>query len=1167
MKQFFTFLFALTTLLGFSQDGFKKKLKQPAQTPLTQHFIEIDGSKNTKAGRMGAVPSLSTKFLNRYKITQDPESGGVIQIENLSKPNPSKSGRKTMQVMGMDFLNEVKAKLRIENPAQELEMVDMNTDELGMTHIKIHQKYNNIEVYGSEILLHSKGEQIDLLNGRSYPTPQLNSTAPSISADKAIELAMNDVSKHAIVQKSGVAAKLLAKQADKADLIIYHLNEKPDAERLVYHATIKPNLLERWEYFVDANSGEILDKYNHTCSLDGPFTAKARDLNNVERTINIHQVGNTYYMIDTSRPMYNRTASKLPNDPMGAIWTIDAQNSRANEDLQFSHITSPNGANWSPTAVSAHHNGGLAYEYYRTKHNRNSLDGKGSTIISVINIADEDGKGMDNAFWTGEFMGYGNGRDAFRALAGSLDVAGHEMTHGVVENTARLEYRNQSGALNESFSDVFGALVEAYGDPNDTQWWRIGEDVTRTTAFPSGALRNLQNPNQGGPRDPGYQPKTMSQYAFLRDTEDEDNGGVHVNSGIPNYAFYLFASNANVGLARAEQVYYRALTKYLTRTSKFVDARLAVVRSASELYGGDASAVTQAARAAFDAVGILDPNASTGGTPTSTTPNTTPTTIPTNPGADYILVFDPTDNKLYNGKVGEQLRPITSRGCLSKPSITDDGLFAYYVAADKNIYRLGLTSPFTETRINMPTNGIWGNVAISKDGKRMAALTEAGDKFMYVVDFESNKYVRFTLYNPTYSTGVKSGDVQYADSFEWDYSGEYVIYDAYNKIRSVSGEIDFWDVGSLHAWDNQSKNFSKGTIEKLFNLEDGESIGNPSFAKTSPDILAFDYYTEDEPDTYYQITVNIETGNVQGIYENTDVGYPGYSKADDRMLFNSTRNRKEVVMMIGIGRDKLTASGSASVIYEDAKWAVWYAQGNRALPTKTDQTITFAAISDRNGGESFNISATATSNLPVQFSVVSGDATISGNRVTLGSNAGKVTIRAIQVGNQVFNSASLDRTFCILPKAPVVSQNGNTLTVSGGTTFQWYVNGNLNGGQTTATTRLPDLSGTYTARAVVDGCLSPVSNAVTIQIVLGKEKGDDIRIKTFPNPATEYVKFELPFGVNIKKIQLYDQSGRLISEQNQIEDNSLKVNQLKSGNYLLKLETNKGEFTNRVVIE
>ncbi|MDZ7935891.1 MAG: M4 family metallopeptidase, partial [Emticicia sp.] len=385
--------------------------------------------------------------------------------------------------------------MKIEDPNQELEMINMESDELG---INLFNFNKNIKVcllvYGGELWLHTKGEKINILNGRNFPTPNLASISPTLSEEKAIAFAMADVGKKTIVQQAGVTGKLLGKMQNTAELIIFHKDENFADERLTYNLTIRPNMLERWTYFVDANTGEVLKKFNNTCSLNDPFTATARDLNNISRTFSVQQSGGTYYMLDTQRPMYNKTTSKLPDDPIGGIWTIDALNSTS-DNMKYDQVKSNSVNNWSATAVSAHYNAGLCYDYYRTKFTRNSLDGKGGSIISVINIADDDGKGMDNAFWNGEFMGYGNGRDAFRPLAGALDVAGHEMTHGVIEATARLEYQNQSGALNESFADIFGVMI-------DRDDWTLGEDVIRAGSFPSGALRSLSNPNQGGRNDP-----------------------------------------------------------------------------------------------------------------------------------------------------------------------------------------------------------------------------------------------------------------------------------------------------------------------------------------------------------------------------------------------------------------------------------------------------------------------------------------------------------------------------------------------------------------------------------------------------------------------------------------------------------------------------------------
>ena len=149
---------------------------------------------------------------------------------------------------------------------------------------------------------------------------------------------------------------------------------------------------------------------------------------------------------------------------------------------------------------------------------------------------------MGNAFWNGQAIFYGNGDAAFGALAKGLDVAGHEMSHGVIQSTANMEYQGESGALNESFADVFGAMI-------DRDNWLIGEDIVKKSAFPSGALRNMSDPHNGARTNDfnsGWQPRHYDE----RYKGTEDNGGVHINSGIPNYAFYKFATS--VGKDKAE---------------------------------------------------------------------------------------------------------------------------------------------------------------------------------------------------------------------------------------------------------------------------------------------------------------------------------------------------------------------------------------------------------------------------------------------------------------------------------------------------------------------------------------------------------------------------------------------------------------------------------------
>ena len=540
-------------------------------------------------------------------------------------------------------------------------------------------------------------------------------------------------------------------------------------------------------------------------------------------------------------------------------------------------------------------------------------------------------------------------------------------------------------------ADVFGAMI-------DRANWTIGEQIATPALLPSGALRDLSNPNQGGKtRDPnGYQPATMSQY----ETTSDDNGGVHTNSGIPNFAFYKFATA--IGKDKAEQVYYRALTTYLVRTSQFLDLRLAVIKAAGDLYGANGAEVT-AAKNAFDAVGITDG--------TQSNPGKQPD-IPAASGQDLILLADASTSKVYSTTVGASPAKFdlkSTLGLLHRPSVTDDGKYAYYVTTDKRIRAVNLTGTPNETIIS--NQQIWDNVAVSRDGKKLAALTSDRDGSIWVYSYDKQQWLQFQLYNPTSAQGVQTGDVQYADSFEWDFTGENIVYDAYNALKSSTGaNIDYWDVGFINVWNNSTSNFAKGQIEKLFtNLDAGESIGNPSFSKNSPDVLAFDYLNEND-DTYQVVGVDLSTGKANIIYDNKDLGFPSYSRLDNMLVFSGASDN---VLGINLATNKIAASGNASVLYTGAKWPVWYTTAARVQ--KTAQTITFDAISDRyvNQGD-LVLKATCSSNLTVGFLVKSGPATLSGSTLKF-NGVGSVTVQAFQNGNDQYAAAStVERTFNIL---------------------------------------------------------------------------------------------------------------------------------------------------------
>ena len=855
---------------------------------------------------------------NRYAEQRYDKYGLLIMAENAEGygvPFNSRSEEETLEAC-YSYLNGIKSGMKIQNPDKEFSVENIWEDDLGYTHIRMQQYFHGLEVFGGEILLHGSKGMINRFNGTYYPTPDVSDFNPEIQDQQAIDIVIQDVS--TLTSYTPLSEELKSfynYDGPETKLIIYHYDRELNSERLAWHVSIRPNVLDWYQYFVDAKTGEIINKFNNTCT-DGPATAQAVDLNGVTRTINTYLKNGTYYLLDASRPMFG--GGDIPDNPVGAIVTLDAQYSTM-QNLSVYYLVSQNNSWDNPTAVSAHYNSGTTYEYYRTTHDRNSIDGRGGTIYSIINVNDDNGKGLDNAFWNGQAMFYGNGDQLFYPLAGALDVGGHEMTHGVIQHTANLVYQNEPGAINESMADIGGSMVERKN-------WQLGEDIIPPNSpyFPTGALRDMSDPHNGGSsfNDMSYQPAHVSEMYH----GDSDNGGVHTNSGVINFAYYKLATS--VSKDKAEQIFYRALSTYMTTTSQFIDCRLAFENAAKDLFGNN-SPEYKAVVNAFYEVGIGDQSGGGGGSPP-------PGDIEINPGDDYILIVDANandPNTLYVFSTdGSQFTPISQTPLKSRPSFTDDGSYAVYIAENSKMMAIPLANPDDEWELS--PEPVWDNVAISKDGTRIAAITTDVDSAIYIYDFTLQEWNKYHLYNPTFSEGVITNNVLYADALEWDYSGEYLVYDAYNELKNKDGEdISYWDMGLLRVWDKGSDTWGDGEIFKIFTaLPEGISVGDPSFSKNSPFIIAFDLLDENTGYAHV-LAANLVSGDVGTIYENNTVlGLPNYSKLDDKLVFSAESNdNSEVVGVVPLKSDKISTSGDPSILIDDAKWPVWFATGKRSL--------------------------------------------------------------------------------------------------------------------------------------------------------------------------------------------------------------------------------------------
>ena len=476
--------------------------------------------------------------------------------------------------ISLDYLRNDRLN-RAVSSADELKVQSVSVDDLKMAHTKVRQTVNDVPVWEGEAIVHLKADgELSAITDELKESVFVN-TQPGFSAEDAVGIA----------KKFYKGSKFIT-DAPTADMWIYRAD---DRDHLVYRVQMRredgTNKTSMPVIFVDAQTGEKVFQY------DNLQTASGTSLYSGTVNINTYLNGSTYYMEDISRK----------------VGTFDYRNTTSSV-YRFTDTDN----NWNTAtqraAVDAHYGAEKVMDYYSAVHGRSGIDGSGGPayytsadgatglISSVVHYSTN----YNNAYWNGQYMTYGDGDGTTFTPLTTLDICGHEMTHGVTERTAALTYQGESGALNEAVSDIFGAMVERYTEGESANTWLIGEDAY-TPGTAGDALRYMNNPTRGNQPD---------NYA-TRYTGTSDNGGVHTNSGIANYAFYLMAKGGTAGgvtvtgmnADNAAKVWYRALTVYMTSGTTFAGARTATLNAATDLFGGSSSQYAAASNA-WCAVGV-----------------------------------------------------------------------------------------------------------------------------------------------------------------------------------------------------------------------------------------------------------------------------------------------------------------------------------------------------------------------------------------------------------------------------------------------------------------------------------------------------------------------------------------------------------------------------------
>lgn len=469
-------------------------------------------------------------------------------------------------------------------------------DELSLAHTRIQQKFKGLPVFEGEAIVHldRNGNLSDVTDGFVKRIRRDLSVSPTLTEEQAIRAALD-----------GYVCESCLTAAPEVDLLVMrHGGEDHLAYRVQLRRIDNTRDTAMPVIFVDAHSGEEIHRY------DNLQTAQGTSLYSGTVTIGTSSSGGKYYPEDLTRKVgtfsyANGTSTVYRVSDTDDVWNGSDQR----------------------IVVDAHFGASMVYDYYKTVHGRNGIDGAGGPVAyaaanggaGLISSVVRYSTSYNNAFWDGSKMTYGDGDGTTFAPLVSLDIAAHEMTHGVTQYEANLTYQNESGALNESWSDVFGALVEryVYGESADT--WKIGEDCY-TPGTTGDALRYMDNPHNA--TNNGFTSNDDPDHYSERYTGTEDNGGVHINSGIPNHAFYLLAKGGThhlsgvkvtgIGADDAGKIWYKALADYMTSSTNFAGARQATLSAASALFGASSAQYTST-QTAWCAVGVGECPGSSGG--------------------------------------------------------------------------------------------------------------------------------------------------------------------------------------------------------------------------------------------------------------------------------------------------------------------------------------------------------------------------------------------------------------------------------------------------------------------------------------------------------------------------------------------------------------------------
>lgn len=490
--------------------------------------------------------------------------------------------------------------------------VKSTTDELGIKHDVYQHFYKGVKVMDEIILLHEKEGKLVYVNGE-ISTNINTSIGNAISMNEAQNVASADMK--AVGKSTFSDFEQVVVKVNKGRGVELYSASKVEA------FSLKP--LNAFTYYIDNSTKSIVKKVSKSYELDTP--SNSLTYYKGTQPITVDSYNGSYRLKDNARNIHTLDATNLDGDYNPSTGELIGAVEYTNNVADFtSTATKP--------AIDVQWGMEVSHDYYVNRHNRNSYDGNGSLIrnyynvdFSLLDANAPPGYGMNAAaidqsgivcmvYGNGDYPPYPSGFVGNPVVG--IDVAGHEYSHLIIgrNGLGGLTYQGESGALNESIADMMGTAIEFYSgiSPN----WLMGEGILNPAVVPPGYFRSMSDPNSGPVAFGAQQPDTYQGTYWVDPTSAADQGGVHTNSGVGNYWFYLLSAGGSgtndigntfnvtgITIQKAEKIIYRALMNYMTPNTTYLDAYNATRQAATDLYGASSNEQLQNNKAWY-AVGI-----------------------------------------------------------------------------------------------------------------------------------------------------------------------------------------------------------------------------------------------------------------------------------------------------------------------------------------------------------------------------------------------------------------------------------------------------------------------------------------------------------------------------------------------------------------------------------